>query len=373
MLKKFNLKRTEQRAVVLPPPSLPRTSLLATAFAAGLIATQAFAQDNPPAGPENRIEKLEEAVKQLQRQNAELRNLLTNPVQRATVVVPNPPVVSEASTAKVAPSKSEGDRDVRFFWKDGLNFQSADGKTFKGKIGGRLQYDIASGIEDSFVKSVAGDTPLSAEFRRARLFTSGEINGGVPVHYILQIDFAGGDFKFTDVYLGLREIPFVGTLQLGQMYEPFSLEQNTSDNYVTFLERGAAIEAFSPARNVGAMIINDLFNERMTYSVGVFTDDENDKADGDAFESNVRFTGRVTGLPWYDEASKGRSYLHLGAGGSIINPENDTVRYRARPTRRPSSPSARFLCKANTSRPGWIRTLPPARPSTAFIFSHPGS
>jgi len=333
MLKQFNSKTTERRAVFLRLSPLRRAALLATALAVGWLPPRAFAQqDPPPAGRDNRIEKLEEAVKQLQRQNSELRNLLTNPAVRATSVMTNlTTAASEASPGKVSPSKLWGDQDVRFFWKDGLNFQSGDGRTFKGKIGGRMQYDIASGIEDSSVKSIAGDTPLSTEFRRARLYTSGEINQGVPVHYILQLDFAGGDTKFTDVYLGLRQIPFVGTLQLGQMYEPFSLEQNTSDNYVTFLERAAPIEAFSPSRNVGGLVINDLFNERMTYSVGVFADDDNDKADGDAFESNVRFTGRLTGLPWYDEASGGRRYLHLGVGGSIINPQNDTVRFRTRP------------------------------------------
>src|SRR5688572_32804556 len=64
-------------------------------------------------------------------------------------------------------------------------------------------------------------------------------------------------------------------------------------------------------------------------SSDVFADDESDDADAVAFESNTRFTGRITGLPWY--ADEGRSYLHLGIGGSVINPENDTVRYRTRP------------------------------------------
>ena len=60
----------------------------------------------------------------------------------------------------------------------------------------------------------------------------------------------------------MKDIPCVGSLQLGQMYEPFSLEQLTSDNYISFLERALPIEAFSPARNVGGMILNTLFEER---------------------------------------------------------------------------------------------------------------
>src|SRR6185436_13140632 len=112
------------------------------------------------------------------------------------------PAPGQANPVLAAPAgekaKAASDKDVRFFWKDGLNFQSGDGKTFKGKLGGRLQYDVAGFEESEAVRSLVGNTPLSTEFRRARLYTSGEINEGVPVYYILQMDFAGGDYKFTD-------------------------------------------------------------------------------------------------------------------------------------------------------------------------------
>jgi phosphate-selective porin OprO/OprP len=151
------------------------------------------------------------------------------------------------------------------------------------------------------------------------------------VYYILQMEFAGGDTRFADAYLGVKDIPYVGSLQLGQMYEPITLEQLTSDNYVTFMERALPIEAFSPARNLGAQIQKAVFDERMTYAVGIFADDKADDANEIPFESNTRFTGRLTGLPWYDEESGGRRYLHLGGGVNIANPENDVVRYRSRP------------------------------------------
>jgi phosphate-selective porin OprO and OprP len=236
-----------------------------------------------------------------------------------------------AAKAEPAAKAKSTDKDLRFFWKEGLNFQSGDGKTFKGKIGGRLQYDFAGFEEGDAVRSLTGNTPFSTEFRRARLYTSGEINEGVPVYYILQMEFAGGETRFADAYLGMKDIPYVGSAQVGQMYEPFSLEQLTSDNYVTFLERSLPIEAFSPARNVGVQFQNTAFKERMTYTFGAFADDKTDHATEVAFEQNARFTARVTGLPWYHETSGGRRYLHVGAGGSIVNPENDMVRYRSRP------------------------------------------
>ncbi|HMJ89992.1 MAG TPA: porin, partial [Candidatus Acidoferrum sp.] len=185
-------------------------------------------------------------------------------------VTPPPASASPSATTESATAaertKLWGPKDVRFFWKDGLNFESGDGKTFKGKIGGRVQYDIAGFGQDDDVRGLVGDADISSEFRRARLYTSGEINEGVPIYYMLQMDFAGGDYKFTDVYLGMKDIPYVGSIQLGQMYEPFSLEQLTSDNYVTLPERATPIEAFSPARNVGVQIQNALFGERVTYA-----------------------------------------------------------------------------------------------------------
>jgi phosphate-selective porin OprO/OprP len=238
---------------------------------------------------------------------------------------------AKAPAATPAPAAKATGKEVGFFWKDGLNFQSADGKTFKGKIGGRMQYDFAGYDESDAVESLVGHTPFSSEFRRARLYTSGELNEGVPVYYILQMEFAGSDTRFADAYIGIKDIPYVGSVQVGQMYEPLSLEQLTSDNYVTFLERALPIEAFSPARNVGGQVQRAILDERMTYAFGGFANDETDDADGVAFEQNARFTGRITGLPWYDAEAKGRRYLHLGAGGSIVNPQNDTVRYRSRP------------------------------------------
>lgn len=322
-----------------PHRSLPKraTGLVKTwaILVLGLAAVSGFAQKTaaPPPNAEERMRKLEEAVRGLQQENADLRKLVTNALPARALPAQTPASAAPVTASEKPGEKAKlwGDRDVRFFWKDGLNFQSGDGKTFKGKIGGRIQYDIAGIEESDAVKSIAGNTDLSTEFRRARLYTSGEINEGVPVYYILQLDFAGGDYKFTDAYLGLKEIPYVGSVQFGQMYEPFSLEQLTSDNYVTLPERAAPIEAFSPARNVGGLVQNALFREQLTYAVGAFTDDENDRVDGDAFESNTRVTARITGLPWYDEKSGGRRYLHLGVGGSVINPEDDLVRFRTRP------------------------------------------
>ena len=72
------------------------------------------------------------------------------------------------------------------------------------------------------------------------------------------------------------------------MKEPFSLEEMTSSNNVTFLER-ALPNVFAPSRNTGVLISNHV-KERVSWGMGVFLDTNDlgvDQGDGE-----FNFTGR---------------------------------------------------------------------------------
>jgi len=243
---------------------------------------------------------------------------------------------AEAKAALAEKEKGKKDSDVRVFWKDGLNFESAD-KKFKGKLGGRLDIQMAGFSEDADVRSVTGigDIPAAVEIRRARLALEGEYASSTPSFYKVEADFASAGaadeprFSLKDVYLGLSSVPYVGTIQAGHFKEPIGLELLTSSRFLTFVERSAPIEAFAPERNTGVMLYNNAFEERMTWAVGAFTD-VGDSASG-TMDSDFRIDGRLSGLPWYDEEAKGSRFLHLGVSGSYINPQNDAARYRSRP------------------------------------------
>ncbi|RME90291.1 MAG: porin [Verrucomicrobia bacterium] len=231
-------------------------------------------------------------------------------------------------TAEAAPAADRDPSLVQFSWKDGLRFQSADGKTFKGKLGGRIMTDVAAFTESGGVAPVDAE----AEFRRVRLYTSGKFNPDFPVAYKLQVDFAGSDVAFKDVYLDLPETPVVGGVKLGHFKEPMGLNELTSSKYITFMERATPVEAFAPSRNLGVAVGDAVGQERMTWSLGAFTDVRMEAGDHDAtLSGDYRITGRLTALPWYDEASGGARLLHVGLSGSFVDPENDTVRYRSRP------------------------------------------
>lgn len=209
-------------------------------------------------------------------------------------------------------------------WKQGLNFQ-ADG--WKGKIGGRIMLDFYDAKNvDTDLKAVDPDLwGSAAEFRRARIFTSGEImpEGDVPVAYKLQFDFAGQDVTYKDLWMSLKKLPAVGQFKVGHFKEPFSLEEQTSSKYITFLERGMP-NVFSPSRSLGAMLQNTALDDALHWSAGVF---RGDFEDGRKSEWNA--TARLAGTPLYEDG--GERLLHLGLSGSLRTPDDDTLRYRQRP------------------------------------------
>ncbi|MBW1886510.1 MAG: hypothetical protein JRJ58_23495, partial [Deltaproteobacteria bacterium] len=204
-------------------------------------------------------------------------------------------------------------------YKNGLNFNRNDGQV-KIKFGGRIQADFASIDVDSDLTNAldtkgtvipADDTRIGGdgegvEFRRTRLYVSGDLYDRIV--FKSQFDFAGADVSLKDQYIGMKNIPYVGTVLIGNAKEPFSLEQLTSSKYLTFMERSLP-SILDSERNFGLLFKNQYLDERMTASAGIFaiTGD-----DGEFFsrEQDFNLSGRVTGLPFYD--AEENQLVHLG-------------------------------------------------------------
>ncbi|HPR64757.1 MAG TPA: porin [Thermoanaerobaculia bacterium] len=218
-----------------------------------------------------------------------------------------------------------GGQDLTVSWDRGLKLTSED-KSFELKIGGRLQNDWTFFSADQSVEEISGNLEDGSEFRRAYLTIAGTMYGNI--EFKAEYDFAGGDADFKDVYLGLKKVFGHAGLRIGHFKEPFSLEEQTSDNYITFLERAMPIEAFVPSRNVGFMLHQA--DNRFTYGVGIFkdADDYGTPADN-VSESTWAVTGRVAGT-LYDK-DEGKSLLHLGLAYTSREPAGDSVRIRTRP------------------------------------------
>lgn len=239
-----------------------------------------------------------------------------------------PPPATPTLAVAAAPTPTPVGETMRAYWNEGYNLETAGGD-FKLNIGARAQLDwnvsqSGTGIQEAFGLD---DVETGVGFRRARLSLAGTVYKFID--YKFEYDFAGGQPQFKDVYMGMKGVPGVQYVRVGHFKEPFSLEEITSDDFVTFQERGLP-NALAPSRNTGAMVMPVFFDKRMTYAAGGFRETDNF---GDGFgpaEYNV--TSRLTGLPWYED--DGRTLLHLGFSYTHKFRDGETISFAQRPESR---------------------------------------
>lgn len=212
--------------------------------------------------------------------------------------------------------------DFRGYWKNGFIFEQPD-KAFRLQIGARFQLDTAFFSADDDLEADAGPFDDGVKFRRAYLYTRGNLYDNLS--YLMEYNFASG-VGFQNFYMAAHDIPVVGNMLVGQTLEPMGLEENSSNNSITFMERGATT-AFNPIYNTGIMAWDNLINQRARWALGVFKETD----DLGASQSNEGFavTARLTGLPYLSADEK--QYLHLGGSMSVRDTSDSGYRLRARP------------------------------------------
>lgn len=224
-----------------------------------------------------------------------------------------------------AASKELKENLVKTKWNNRLEFSTPDGN-FTGRVGGRLHSDMLyvkgqGALEDATGSSFKAED--RAFFRRARLYFEG--TAYEDFFYKLQWDFAGGNAGFRDAFAGMQNIPYIGKFTVGQFKEPFSLEELTSSNNITFVERSLPV-MFAPGRSWGAAINNNWLDQRLTLGLGAFRN--SDESANMVTGNEWNMTARVTGLPWYEASDK---LAHLGASYRLSVPQANRRRFRQRP------------------------------------------
>jgi len=186
-----------------------------------------------------------------------------------------------------------------------------------------VQLDTAFFSADDELEDSKGPFDDGMKFRRARLYFRGTLYDSM--EFVTEYDFAGG-LGFRNVYFGVKNVPVVGNVRVGHMLEPMGLEEYSSNNHVTFMERGFPT-AFNPIYNTGIMAYDTGLDQRMTWAAGIFKDTG---TFGDSV-SNEEFavTTRLTGLPYIND--DGREYIHVGASLSLRNLNDEGYRLRSRP------------------------------------------
>lgn len=255
-----------------------------------------------------RVQALEETNKALVQRVNELEQRLEAPATPS-----EPAAVPTESETAPASAPARAPRDLRTYWDNGLRFETQD-QAFRLKVGGRIMFDAAHIDGPNYWRygGPAIDENDGTEFRRLRLRFSGDVYQDYS--YKVEIDFADNDAEIIDAYVGVKGLPYVGMLTIGQFSEPLGLEALTSSNYITFMERSMATQALIPYRSRGIALANSFFDQRMTASLGLFNG-------GIEQDNHWSVTGRLSAVPWY--AAEGRRMLHLGVAASHRNPESE--------------------------------------------------
>jgi len=235
-------------------------------------------------------------------------------------------------------------------------------------VTGQVQADTVYFGQDEESRIDVGDLQDGVQFRRLRIGARG--TSFEVLDYSLGVDFAlANQPSYLDNYLEWKELPYLKHVRAGHYFEPFSLERVTQNRNNTFMER-SLVDTFAPARNMGVMTYGNTENERATWAIGTFRTNS-DNVGNDSFDSGQALTMRGTTLPWWDEASDGRFYLHLGAAYSFRDTYLNQVRFRNTPEIRKQQPTGVFGPVGPPSPSNYINSVPgpfaPIFVDTGFI------
>ena len=202
----------------------------------------------------------------------------------------------------LAPAAGNAD-DLKITMAPGPKITKGD---FEWQPFGRIHLDAAAFQDDKT------DHPDGAEFRRARLGMKGKI--AKDFGYKAEIDFANEGVAFKDVYVNYTGIDGV-EIKAGSFKPAQGLEEMTSANYLTFIERSAPTSAFMPGEIIGLGASGH--GENWSVAGGVFNDDAGVQSTAD---EALSVTGRLTFAPINDEDST----LHLGGSAAYREPDSAT-------------------------------------------------
>ncbi|WP_426991281.1 OprO/OprP family phosphate-selective porin [Methylomonas sp. CM2] len=227
----------------------------------------------------------------------------------------------------------------------GIKFESKDGN-FEMMINGRMQVDSQTnvsglsnhGIADPTGASTTNQLADGAGIRRARIGIEGSYYKDFG--YKFEYDFARGNGTvasgLTDAFLTWNGYaPF--QVKVGQFKEPFSMEEATSNRYLTFIERNNVVNTFSDNDNAYKVGLGLGYSEpRWTANMALQTESVgsggatsstsslnamgNTNRNNGSGDTGWGVTGRVTGLPWFEDKTK---FLHVGLSGSERQIENN--------------------------------------------------
>lgn len=243
--------------------------------------------------------------------------------------------VAEAEAAKTVVAKLSKPAEPGFAvnWKGAPEITGKDGWSFKPR--GRLHLDAGSiSSPGAFTTPNLGG---NLRVRRARLGAEGTMPGGLG--YKAELDFANSNVSMADFLVSYAPANAPVVVRVGNFETLDGLEQISSSNTVSMIERATFNDAFLNTRRLGAAVAFKGKNDDWRIEAGAFAAHSLDSSlDNDGWIGAARLT-------YMPKALGGQ--LHLGVNyqyrdfasnvsggtstGSNMPSVNQLARYRARP------------------------------------------
>src|SRR5437773_4612334 len=306
-----------------------KTMLRAAGASLAVVLSLAVQPARAQGSDAERLQKLEQAVSQLQKRNAELEQEVSGLKKRTSWA---PVVGAEGKT------KTEVTYDGKTYVEKAVVEEKAPvyvqqrGPELKLVLGGFIQFNAESGDVFAFQGNF-GQTAINDRFllRRARINMTGD--------YAEQFDFKiEGDFEQndgtngtrryvsgTDIFINWHQFP-AAQIKAGQYKAPFGLEQLTRDTSLYTIERSIATGAITPERQIGVELWGKPFTsiwpdqkDLLTYYFGVFNGNGRNISTND--DNYFMYVGRVELQPFKGKIFGAPSFIKLG--GDILNSRDE--------------------------------------------------
>ncbi len=283
------------------------------------LAAQPLAAET--ASDSKRLEKLEQAVQQLQKRNAELEAEVSS-LKKQTASVPE----GKMKTKVTYDGKTYVEKAV-VEEKPPVYVQQR-GPELKLVLGGFIQANFEDGDVSAF-EGRFGETALKDRFRlrRARINLTGDF--AEQFDFKIEGDFGQSDglnssrtaFSATDIFVNWHQYP-EAQIKVGQWKAPFGLEQLTPDTTLYLIERSLPTGALTPERQLGLQLWGKPFThvwpeqkDLLTYYAGIFNGNGRNITNND--NNEFMYVGRLELQPFKGKIFGQESFLKLG--GDVLN------------------------------------------------------
>jgi phosphate-selective porin OprO/OprP len=290
-----------------------------------LLATPRLGAQTPSES--ERLQKLERAVEQLQKRNADLEQEVSSLKKQSASTAE---VGARMKTKIMSDGKSYVEKAVVEEEKPPV-FVVPRASEFKLVLGGYIQVNFEDGDVSAF-EGRFGQTALKDRFRlrRARINLTGDF--AEQFDFKVEGDFENSDglnsnrtaFEATDIFVNWHQFP-EAQVKVGQWKAPFGLEQLTPDPSLIIIERSLPTGAITPERQIGVQLWGQPFaniwpdeKDLLTYYAGIFNGNGRNTTVND--NNNFMYVGRLESTLFKGFFGKD-SYLKLGA--DVLNSRDD--------------------------------------------------